>query len=579
MGNKANNSNSANNGGRKTGPNPTVEELKQKAADAAAGAKGGGCGGGGPAQGGSRPVILMKGGAVRSAVEDAEKALVQDPIPSVFQRGGRLVRAGQLKGRTAGGDIVFIPGPVELTPAGIRDEMARVADFLRWDVRKDAWVPGHPTGLIADTLMSRVGRWSFDALLSVINCPTLRSDLSILDRPGFDRQTGIYLMASSIQLPAAVHSPTRADAEQALGLLKELVSEAAFDTAASRSVVLSGMISATIRAALDTVPLHAISGPKAGTGKSYLVDMIATLVTGESAVVVPAGGTLEETVKRLDTALIEGRLIVSLDNLNGVLKSDTLCTALTQDMLQVRVLGASRTVTVPNAAVFFATGNNLTVGGDLPRRTVLAYLDTGLERPETRVFASDPKARVKADRGAYIGAIMTIIRWYHRAGRPNAVGLPGFDAWSTLVRSALIELGEADPCDSMRELSVEEPDTADVRAFIEAWRAADPAVGQPKLVKEIVEIASTSDPQGGLCWPELHDVLVAVAGEVRGGRTIDPHRLGGWLRDHHRQTVGGWRIEKSARLARAGVAKWFLARPGAEEAERAQGNEDEDLFS
>ena len=49
----------------------------------------------------------------------------------------------------------------------------------------------------------------------------------------------------------------------------------------------------------------------------------------------------EELEKRLGAAMLSGRALIALDNLNGVLTSDLLCQAVTQPLVAYRPPGAS----------------------------------------------------------------------------------------------------------------------------------------------------------------------------------------------------------------------------------------------
>src|SRR5262249_2622780 len=147
--------------------------------------------------------------------------------------------------------------------------------------------------------------------------------------------------------------------------------------------------------------------------------------------------------------------IISLDNINRDLTSDVLSQALTQQQLKIRLLGQSRQVIVPATATFFATGNNLIIGGDLPRRTLLPRLDAKIERPELREFKSDVEAVAFAERGKLVAAVLTILRAWQTAKSSTKIGtkpLGLFKRWSQRVRDPLLWLGCADPCDSIKDI-------------------------------------------------------------------------------------------------------------------------------
>ena len=179
-------------------------------------------------------------------------------------------------------------------------------------------------------------------------------------------------------------------------MLEEAIATFPFRSAVDRSVALSLFLTALCRRALDYAPLHAVTAPSAGTGKSMLIDLASILMNGHDAPVMALGKSEEESEKRLGAALLSGDAIVAFDNCIAPLKGTLLSQALTQHRVQVRVLGLSQQVGVPVSALFTATGNNLTIEGDLTRRSLLCELDAGVARPELREFDLQPEDRVPA---------------------------------------------------------------------------------------------------------------------------------------------------------------------------------------
>ncbi len=93
-----------------------------------------------------------------------------------------------------------------------------------------------------------------------------------------------------------------------------------------------------------------------------------------------------ETDKVLGAKLLGGSSIVLIDNVDHPLSSALLAQMMTEGSLDIRVLGQSRSVTVPNNFTVLINGNNLALLGDLPRRVLRCRLDPGVERPELRRF-------------------------------------------------------------------------------------------------------------------------------------------------------------------------------------------------
>src|SRR5262245_64507389 len=94
--------------------------------------------------------------------------------------------------------------------------------------------------------------------------------------------------------------------------------------------------------------------------------------------------------KRLGALLLEGLPLVSLDNCVSNLGGALLCQMTSELMIKPRILGKSEAPECEWHGTLFATGNNMTVEGDMTRRTLISNMDAGVERPELREFEFDP---------------------------------------------------------------------------------------------------------------------------------------------------------------------------------------------
>ena len=260
--------------------------------------------------------------------------------------------------------------------------------------------------------------------------------------------------------------------------------------------------------------------------------------------------------KRLGATMIAGDGIVSIDNCEHALGGELLCQALTQQTLKIRILGKSVNAEVPSNAALFATGNNLTVTGDMTRRTLMGALDPECERPELRTFDSDPIEELRQNRGRYVVAALTVLRAYHLAGRPpQATPLGSFEAWSRWVRDALLWLGEADPCDTMERTRQEDLRLAELITILEQWGAV---LGERRVsVKEVIEEATKTNSldlnSKGFVHAEFREALLVVAGD---GGAINSRRLGKWLAAKKGRIVGGARIVEGGK--NGGSTVWQL---------------------
>jgi putative DNA primase/helicase len=193
----------------------------------------------------------------------------------------------------------------------------------------------------------------------------------------------------------------------------------------------------------------------------------------------------------------------------------------------------------------------------MTRRALRSSLDPGVERPELRAFDRDPVAVVKADRGNYVAAALTILRAFHVTGRPQQTSpLGSFVEWSRWVRDGLIWLGEADPCATMDEVRGSDPKLEALTMVIEQWHAV---LGSARVsVKQAIDAAVQQRPgvpfgRPEFASPEFREALLAVAGD---GGAVSGRRLGKWIAANQNRIVGGLKFMSAGIVA--GLARWRL---------------------
>ncbi|SLN77933.1 PriCT-2 domain-containing protein [Roseisalinus antarcticus] len=517
-----------------------------------------------------RPAIRIYAGFLHETVDMAEGALMQAGL-DYYQRGSMVVRPAMVPVAISDGRKIDAQRLVDVKAHHMAEAFTRAANWKRFDKREGKWLSTDCPHRIAETFLVREGQWRLPVLTGIINCPTLRPDGSILDLPGYDAQTGLLFDPQDVHFPMLPRDPDRATAQRALAFLKDLISTFPFVTDADRSVALSGILTALIRRSLPTAPLHGFNAPTAGTGKSMLVDLASLIATARPAPVIAQGKSEEEMEKRLGAALIAGDVLIAIDNCEEPLGGELLCQTLTQTSLKVRILGKSVNAEVPSNAAVFATGNNLTLEGDMTRRAIRATLDAGVERPELRAFDRDPLAMVTAQRGDYVAAGIAILRAYHIAGRPGMrPPLGSFTDWSRWIRDALIWLGEADPCNTMEELRGADPKLEALTSVLAGWREV---IGMDRVsVRDVIECATDQRPQlygrTEFVHPEFREALLRVAGE---GGVINGRRLGRWIGAHQNRFVSGLRLIFAG--VSAGHARWQLQHAGGDATSINNGSE------
>jgi RepB DNA-primase from phage plasmid len=494
-----------------------------------------------------RAKIAYVQGEIARAAEEAEAVLI-DGGAKLFRRGSHLVRPEVVettgfKGRVTHQSLLR----VATVPMLVR-MLSQVAIFMR--PIKGSEKPINPPEEVARSILVGQDSWSFPSVAGVVTSPTLRPDGSILATEGYDPATKLYVAKIPL-MPTIPVNLTKENAAHALLFLDKLLDEFPFEDPASRSVALSGILTTVCRGAFPVAPMHAITAPTPGSGKSYLIDVIVAIANGNFAAVFTWSTSMEENEKRIDGALLDGSSTIAIDNISMDFGGDKICQTVERPLASVRRLGQSDRFEVENRATVFATGNNLVLKGDITRRALVANLDPRVDRPELRQFRRKPTDVVFADRGLYIAAALTVVAAYMQAGQPNKLPpLASFEVWSDTIRSALTWLGRSDPVETMKRVIDEDPDHQARLELCRAWVAFG---GQARTVDQLIEAgdakapaspsAMSSNPASGAQYTNqrFREALVEVAG-LRGN--IDKDRLSKWLRTNNGRVIEGLIVRK-----------------------------------
>jgi putative DNA primase/helicase len=246
--------------------------------------------------------------------------------------------------------------------------------------------------------------------------------------------------------------------------------------------------------------------------------------------VISQGHGEEELEKRLGAALLAGDTAISLDNCDREVGGAFLCQVLTQRHLNIRILGLSCNAETPINATIFATGNNLVIAGDATRRALLCAMDSGLERPETRVFSSNVIAVARQHRGELVAAALTMLRAWHVSGEcPRLSPLGSFEEWSRRIREPLVWLSQIDPCETLLDVRKSDPQRDELIAVLMQWEL-NLGTDRRHTVREVIDRAVNT--------PTFYVALMSVAGS-RSGQSVSNDRLGRWLKRIQGKIVNG----------------------------------------
>jgi hypothetical protein len=179
-----------------------------------------------------------------------------------------------------------------------------------------------------------------------------------------------------------------------------------------------------------------------------LAEVVSIVANGRPAETFSAPTDPEEWRKKITTALATSTSVVVIDNVIHRLDSDALCMALTSTTVSDRVFRTFERIVLPVKCGWIATGNNLQLGGDMPRRCYWIRLDAKQSRPfqRTGFRHENLRAWVMENRGEVIAALLTLARYWFIQGRPQPKTikpLGSFESWSQTI-GGILELAGID---------------------------------------------------------------------------------------------------------------------------------------
>jgi hypothetical protein len=360
--------------------------------------------------------------------------------PSLFVRGGKMVRIVR-------DERDFLVAE-ELEQDALRGILTRIEgiEFIKITSRGQIAV-APPLDVVRDIL--KLSRYQLPPLAGIIETPVIRPDGSTLTKPGYDDKTHLfYSPEPNLSIPEVPENPTREQLRDAINLITEPLIDFPFDSEASYANAIATLITPQIRPLIDGCsPLSLFDKPQAGTGATLLTEVVSVIATGRTAPIMTALDTDEAWRKHITSLLIRGQTIAVIDNLEGTLYTPTLAAVLTSRTWEDRVLGSSRMVILPNNITWLATGNNVRLSGDLPRRCIWIRLDAKQAQPflaREKPFNHPHLIEwVQSNRGAILSSILTVTRAWVIAGKPEFtdISLGNFEKWCRISGGILSVMG------------------------------------------------------------------------------------------------------------------------------------------
>jgi hypothetical protein len=398
----------------------------------------------------SLPTIVATGRQHNPLLEEIVDSLMADD--RLFRHGGGLISLH---------DGAIAHHTQDTVPA----LLSRWANFIDHKNRSTL-----PPSAVGKSILFSIDDDRIRALERVVNFPALRADGSLLDVPGYDPVSKLYYHPLG-PVPSIPSHPTQEDAERAAAWLCDMLCDFPFDSEPSRTNYLALLMTFVVRELVGCVPLALLDAPRMGSGKSLLASITGIVATGKASSFGLQLGDNVELRKNLTARLREGPSIICFDNIDEVIKSPVLAALLTLRYWEDRLLGRSRLLTLPMRAVVLATGNNIKLGGDIPRRCYHVRIDANAVRPwEGRTFKYRLPEYALENRGAKIANLLVMARAWLCAGRPQGHNpvLGSFEEWCNVTGGILEYAGLQGFLGNLSEMRRA---TADEEDDTEAWSA------------------------------------------------------------------------------------------------------------
>jgi hypothetical protein len=396
------------------------------------------------------PVPAIKGAGAPATIRALRQAIGAGIIPGTYVSGGQVVaieRISGTPGALAGDEDSPLPVTATvLRAAGLAALLAEHTFTYTTKTRRAAGGGSEtydeeitpPNSVLSAALEPK--EWpGLRPLFGIVGAPVLRPDGSLLQEPGYDKATGLYL-ASKVPLDPVPGKPTAAQVGAARRfLLDKFLGEFPWVADADKANYFGFLVTPVLRSYLRTlIPFCPVTSTMPGSGKTILTGGLGMLY-GQRVLTWTQSD--EELRKSITSVLADPVGTIVFDNLaeGTVIESPVLARLITDRTWADRLLGKNATAAFANDRVWAATGNNLRLGGDMRSRSVLVSLNPDMPRPEERTGFSIPDLDqwilVPSNQRQVLWHLLVLVADWVTAGAPRRHGLTmrQFTPWAEAV--------------------------------------------------------------------------------------------------------------------------------------------------
>lgn len=490
------------------------------------------------------------------------RAIDANRIPDVYVTSGQVVHVEQVSGSVAAvaGDEDS-PLPVTATEVRSAELAALLAGHTytyrevidRNDQRSQQEVTPRPP-LLSAALAPK--HWpGLHPLHGIAGAPLLRPDGTLLQDPGYDRATGLYL-ASKIPLKKVPDRPTAGQVEAARSfLMDEFLHDFPWAAEADRANYLGVLATPILRRYLRTlIPFVVYTATMPSSGKTILTSGPGMLY-GQRVLTWP-GDDDAELRKAITSVMADPVGTVIFDNLaeGTVIDSPVLARLITDRTWADRLLGGNVTATYANDRLWCATGNNLHLGGDMATRTVLIRLDPNMPRPEERTAFAIPNLdqwilQPANQQRVLWNLLILIIDWIN-AGAAREIGLAmrQFTPWAEAIGGFLSHHGVKGFLTNIENVRNIDEEAERWTAFLARWR----------VIHRGDEVTAHDLRRSAELLPDGSDQWAGLFLTARNGKPLNTVSIGKTLRGQIGRWRGSYVLRSPDEHTREGVRLWFV---------------------
>lgn len=493
-------------------------------------------------------------GSEQESIVEIARVINSGYIPNLYVKDGQLVYVHP-KSNAQCAEVCVVPVTADL-----------LNFLLAHHVRTHKWVNGGkgnpPVRKPCAPMISHLravassSYWpGVKPLNGVIGTPTLRPDGSLIQDCGYDEATGLYLspVVQLSRVPDVItDEQVRESREFVFGkVFGEFCWATPGDFANYMSLLLSPMLRPYVK---TTTPFGLITATTAGSGKTNLSDAIG-MIYGQSSQTWPHRP--EELQKLITSILVcNAKPVVVFDNLveGTPVRSEVLAGLITKHDWDARILGKSITQEARNDRLWLATGNGLTVGGDMASRTVLVRLDPRMEKPQLRTFEMGQFSdwiTEPGNRADLLYHLLVLVQAWMKGGAPMEAShlMRGFTRWAQAMGGLLAFHGLTGFLSNVDDLEGRDTDQEEWATFLRKWYEV---YGTNAKTAKDIQASSNVDFVSGAVLDRWSGCFISD----EEGKTPNAKKLSYMLRGRKDKIFGPYTLR--SRMNRENTTLWWV---------------------